>query len=390
MAKSRKLPPLTLEEAHTPGHIGMMSFLEVSPDEARLRMINREEVSAGVLRALPVPRPVDLPAVSDTPVVPSTSVVSGTPAVPRTPVKPDTPVVLGGEAGRKVVLRVRACRVAQDGHSVVEQSIYDSMYRHPKARPEADGSRIVALGYADLSYLSRISRRSVRLNVRSLLEKMAIEVCGDFSATDQAPKTYRVLSYATILDRRRAKGLEYIVRRNGGVQFVNAEGGELSPVCHPLSLPSSGPVLVPEKSPMDEPSTLGDMLSPVMEMDTAARRELILACRAESPSARVEEIARIATEMAAKDGGRARNLVGYLLTVVPRQFEGKGIAQSRGRWAAEDRAAEQAAADQAQRSTESIAFVEREVQRLREIETDTGASAADRLEAAKLLKQLGR
>ena len=375
MAKSRKLPPLTLAEAHTPGHEGMMRFLEVSPDDFRHRMVARgvAKVSPGTPNAHLFIDPLSTPGEAASPVVTDTPVVL------------DTPGVLDGEVRRKVTLRVRECRAVQDGHSVVEQSIYDAMYRHGKAKIEADGSRTVSLGYADLVYSVRISRRTVKLNVRSLLAKQSIEVCGDFSAIDSAPKTYRVLSYTTIIERRKSKGMDHVIRQNGGVRFVSAEGRELVPT--EVSLP--GPVLVPEPPRVEESFSLASMLIDI-DMDTAARRDLIAACRAESPTVRIEEIARVVSEMAQRDAGKARNLVGYLLTVVPRQFESRGLELSRTRWAAEDAEGKRQIEKRERVDTESRAFVDAHVIRLRKIIDDPKASQADRDEAAKTLKQIGK
>lgn len=276
--------------------------------------------------------------------------------------------------------------MAQDGHSPVEQSIYDAMYRHQRAQVEPDGSRVVPLGYADLSYLCRVSRKSIRVNVQSLLDKFAIEICGDFSATDRAPKSYRVLGYSTILERRRALGMAYIVRSNGGVRFCDAEGRELTRQT-PAAPPTVGPVLVLQK---DDSASLAEMLTGVIEIDATARLELIAASRAECASVRVEEIARVATEMINRDAGKARNLVGYLLTVVPRQFSGQGIEQSRARWAAEDSAADRDATERNRRDAEAATRVEREVQCLRTIVAAASATESERAAAARELQQLGR
>ncbi len=116
------------------------------------------------------------------------------------------------------------------------------------------------------------------------------------------------------------------------------------------------------------------MFNGLVEMDAAARRDLIAACRAESPSVRVEEIARVVIEMFVKTRGKARNLTGMLLTVVPRQFESRGLERSRAKWEAEDMAGKHAAAEAARIAAESTEFVEKEVQRMREILADPTSS----------------
>ena len=85
------------------------------------------------------------------------------------------------------------------------------------------GSRTVRIGYAELANRARMHKANVRLNLASLTAKLAIEQSGDFSSRDMIAKSYRVLSYKEILERRRAAGLEYVIRQKN-VIFVTPTG----------------------------------------------------------------------------------------------------------------------------------------------------------------------
>lgn len=86
-----------------------------------------------------------------------------------------------------------------------------------------------------------MAKKNVRQNISRLYEKLALEIIEDFETISSQARLYRVYSYKQILERRRAVGLEYVLR-NKGVVFCSADGTVLvtSPtdskkfsVCHP-------------------------------------------------------------------------------------------------------------------------------------------------------------
>ena len=77
-----------------------------------------------------------------------------------------------------------------------------------------------------MSHLARLSLNNCRLNVRSLVRKLAIEEVEGPHCEKQVGKTYVVYSPAAILRRRREAGLEWVVRTKG-VMFVNPESREV-------------------------------------------------------------------------------------------------------------------------------------------------------------------
>jgi hypothetical protein len=95
--------------------------------------------------------------------------------------------------------------------------------------PQPDGSRTVIMGLGRLSKVARLSENNCRLNIRSLTLKLALEETGAENSRAGIGKTYRVFNYTTILERRRATGMEWVIRTKG-VRFVNREGGEVASV----------------------------------------------------------------------------------------------------------------------------------------------------------------
>jgi hypothetical protein len=108
----------------------------------------------------------------------------------------------------------------EDGHSLAEQAVYDSLWE--AALPvdgEMNEDRTIRIGYHRLAQLTRLSWVSVKNNLRSLERKLAIEVTGSENSATREGKCYRIYARQTILERRREAGLEW-VRRSRGVELL--------------------------------------------------------------------------------------------------------------------------------------------------------------------------
>lgn len=117
--------------------------------------------------------------------------------------------------------RLYRCARAQDGHSHLEQEIYAILWKH--GQPEGDtDNHICSIGYSTLSFQGRVHRRNLGAILTRLGKKLAIEVISPHQTREQVTKTYRVFSYSEILKRRKAAGLEWIIRGRG-VEFVDPE-----------------------------------------------------------------------------------------------------------------------------------------------------------------------
>ena len=107
-------------------------------------------------------------------------------------------------------------RIAQDGHTVWEQQIYEALWKEARGGME---SRDIAIGYRHIASLTGKGINTVQRNMRSLTEKLAIEPIGRHDSDTRTPKTYRVYSYSAILRRRAAAGLEWVTRNRQGVSL---------------------------------------------------------------------------------------------------------------------------------------------------------------------------
>lgn len=119
----------------------------------------------------------------------------------------------------------RLARLAQDGHSHAEQAVYAALW--DAGTPDPEGNRIVTMGLGRLSKAARLSENNCRLNIRTLVKKLALVEIGAEDSRASIGKTYRVYSYSAILSRRRAAGMEWIIRTKG-VVFVAQNGTDLS------------------------------------------------------------------------------------------------------------------------------------------------------------------
>ena len=122
-----------------------------------------------------------------------------------------------------LILRKRTIRQAtlvQDGHSLGEQRIYETLWDN--AHPYSDQGKIVTVGYRTLSQLSGLTVNNCKANIQALTEKLAIEEHLSHSATQGT--TYIIYSYNAILRRRRAAGMTHYIKTRG-VVFVDPSSG---------------------------------------------------------------------------------------------------------------------------------------------------------------------
>jgi hypothetical protein len=117
-------------------------------------------------------------------------------------------------------LRIRQATLAQDGHSLGEQALYESLWE--RAQPFDKDGRIITIGYRQMSQVARLTVNNCKANIFSLIDKLAVEEVAAF--TFSQGRTYKVFSYTAILQRRKAAGLIYYVKSRG-VTFVDPERG---------------------------------------------------------------------------------------------------------------------------------------------------------------------
>ena len=125
--------------------------------------------------------------------------------------------------------RIRKALQAEDGHSLAEEAVYEALWKAgtPAGDPAnpngpVNGDRTIRIGYHRLAQLTRLSWVTVKANLRSLEKKLALEVTGSEDSATRQGKCYLVYSRPSILERRKAAGLEW-VRRSRGVELFSQD-----------------------------------------------------------------------------------------------------------------------------------------------------------------------
>ena len=201
--------------------------------------------------------------------------------------------------------RIRKCVLAQDAHSQGEDALFSAMWNTAKPDPaDPSGSRMVRIGYAELAQKSRMHRSNVRINIAGLRAKLAIEVLDEHDSRDVTPRTYRLYSFKEILERRRAAGLEYVIRKKSVVfvtetgQIVPLPGLPKASVRKPRNPDSNGSAegfrstrqeADPEQMDLDV-RQISDALSQHWAVDEAAAHQLLRQCRSVRRDAEIDEI----------------------------------------------------------------------------------------------------
>jgi hypothetical protein len=119
-------------------------------------------------------------------------------------------------------LRIRKCFAAQDGHSLGEEVLYQSLWK--TAAPEQGGARTIVIGWRGMAQICRMTPKNCKINTQRLIRKLALEVLSPYNTPESIGTTYRVYSPEDIFERRRAAGLEWVVRSKG-VEFVDPTTG---------------------------------------------------------------------------------------------------------------------------------------------------------------------
>jgi hypothetical protein len=314
--------------------------------------------------------------------------------------------------------KVRRCVLAQDGHSLGEEAIYQVLWRG--GRPESadpNSSRTVRMGAADVGIKVNMAKKNVRQNISKLYDKLALEILEDFETMSSQARLYRIFSYKQILERRRAAGLEYVLR-NKGVVFCSRDGAELvtSPAyvktpgdetsirpappkkrrvplpadARPAQapLPPAEPVQQSEDADLLEVSQALNRYWPV---DQPAAVQLIRACRKVRPDARADEIAFFVREKLelARQNRSITNPTGLILSTVPQSFVGSTFLDFRKRIERQAALAAEEAERKLKEEEELKAWFRKEYEAAERIANDESKSQKERDAAERTMRQLG-
>jgi hypothetical protein len=196
------MEPISYDELMSnAGMSGFVSFLEHPPTSLATQALAMEaEAVAGTVgatTAIPQPYPVGKTDDEKRPAVPLRS----------------APLRRQG--------RIRKATMAEDGHSLAEQAVYEVLWQAASPVSDLDDAdRTIRIGYHRLGQMTRLSWVSVKANLRTLEKKLAIEVTGSENSATREGKCYLVYSRSSILARRKQAGLEW-VRRTRGVELLS-------------------------------------------------------------------------------------------------------------------------------------------------------------------------
>jgi hypothetical protein len=176
---------------------------------------------------------------------PLTSEVTGTAAGP-----PQTT-----SKGVRSAPKPQRARTVQDGHSMAEQVIYDTLWR--EARVIKDQYREITVGYRHLADRARLHRNTIDRNLVSLQSKFAIEIIAPEDRAANIGRTYRVYCFRNILERREAAGLIWYAKDRSGVRLMQESDVNPVPsnVTGPITSERRGPLTSEVTSPHTSDTT---------------------------------------------------------------------------------------------------------------------------------------
>jgi hypothetical protein len=120
----------------------------------------------------------------------------------------------------KTFLRQRIVRIQrfQDGLTMAEQRVLNYLWDNGE-KESSTTCRVLTVSQKGVSFAARLSVVSVRADLRSLESKLCIEETASFDVTEHLGRTYRVYSFASILDRWRRSGYLW-GRQTRGIELL--------------------------------------------------------------------------------------------------------------------------------------------------------------------------
>ena len=298
-----------------------------------------------------IPAPVTAPP---TGLIPAPNLISGS-ELQESPEPAPAPT---SPAPKKRQFPIREMTLAEHAHTRAEQQVYEYLWQN--ARPLDEISRTITIGFGAMARIVRLSESNARINVRSLIAKLAIEEFGDYNCERSLGRTYRIFNYSEILKRRREANLLWYMRRTLAVVFVDPRTGQ------PIDLglrkprppkPGSGPKLNRGIQNAGETSSSADLrVFEALSQYGVAGEDVIRRLRAQTrnvcPDFTDEELVHFIHLKGQLIGSRDSGIsspIGFLLTSVPKCFVGQSFEQFRK---AQREALEREAAGRAQREAE--------------------------------------
>jgi hypothetical protein len=137
----------------------------------------------------------------------------------------DAGIKLGPNTGfRERRFAIREMKRYQDAHTRAEQHVYECLWDSGHSHDEV--SRAITIGFGAMAKVVGLSESNARINLRSLIAKLAVEEIAQYNCEQSVGRTYRIFCDTEIMRRRREAGLLWFMRRTLAVIFVDPGTGQ--------------------------------------------------------------------------------------------------------------------------------------------------------------------
>ena len=344
--------------------------------------------------------------------------------------------------GRKRPYRIHLCRMVQDAHSAGEHLLLTTLWRigTPDSSTAKDPyTKRVTIGWKRMGALANMSDKAAKRNLSCLIDKLAVELIGPEDSTTRTGRTYLIYSFRAILERRSDAAMLYVVRDKGVRFLTEAEMAMLHVERKQVptyAMPEDKTATVDKSSTVDitspdaqdktstdtvditsrdtvdktttplrsllrtkerEPTTTNVELGLIVQAlsqygiaDEAAARQIALDSRKNCKDALGAEIVAVIHEKASAiiRNRSITNPLGMLIRAVPKCFEGSGIAELRGHWAAVKQQEEQRNLESERQRQELLRWVRSDRIEYEAILADPASTDSDRNRATRELERL--
>ena len=265
-----------------------------------------------------------------------------------------------------VGVNVKPIRDVQDALTPAGQILYKAMY----GAPDGAKSKNCTKGYRQLAAETHLNKDTVRDLIGELKDKAIVSETETYDPDTRSAKTYEVFSYKSILQRWRDAGLLFVTTGRQRPVFCNAQGDpvEFIPTVGLDKAKKRRSIAdyIPTVGLEDEEAlgTPGDAASAEVvralhqitgsPVDQEAAERLIANCREVAADCTMEEILEFAWSKAFLcRSGKIENPIGFLITQVPKHFQGEALKTYRDKKRKELEAAAELAAREEERRLEA-------------------------------------
>ncbi len=370
-----------------PGLRGMLSFLETPPEEKARLIALRDRIDnerslpdapASITEEPTGQKPMGQSPMGEPPAdnIPTGEQPEGDTPMGKAPVgqllvttetrKDSPPYISVAGVGRR---RLHYCTAVQDAHTSGELVAYQSLWLHARKVGRADsGGFIIDLGLKEICSLWNTDHKHAKRLLTALVEKQNIEVIRQPNYQLGLATRYRVFNFSQIYERRRARGLVWVVRTRT-TKFVDLQTVDQLLNEQPMGQSPMGDIGFEGETPMgQEPdlptgqqvetpagrSPMGFLIKELYEgkfegstsavaavaailreelhvVDSNAAERIVAGCRAKAPDATGEEIVLVCSQQAQRFRRMQsiQNPVGMLIRQMPNSFEGAAFEEFR-------------------------------------------------------------